>query len=106
MPKRPYTLVYAPATKEHLLAIDKEHHSLIRDAIVEQLRFEPDVESRNRKPLKRPVLPESEWEIRFGHQNMLRVFYRVRENPRQVDILAIAVKEGKDILIGGKKVQS
>ena len=106
MPKQPYTLVYAPATKKHLLTIGKEHHSLIRDAIVEQLTSAPGVESRNRKPLKRPVVPESEWEIRFGHQNKFRVFYRVRENPRQVELLAIAVKEGKDLIIGGKKIQS
>jgi mRNA-degrading endonuclease RelE of RelBE toxin-antitoxin system len=106
MPKQPYTLIYAPAAKKHLLAIGKEHHSLIRDAIVEQLTFEPDVESRNRKPLKRPVVSESEWEIRFGHQNKFRVFYRVKGKSRHVEILAIAVKEGKDIIIGGEKIKS
>ena len=46
MPKQRYSLIYAPATKEHLLVIDKEHHSLVRETIVEQLAFEPDVESR------------------------------------------------------------
>ena len=56
MLKQPYSLIYAPATKEHLLVIDKEHHSLVRETIVEQLTFEPDVESRNRKPLKLPVV--------------------------------------------------
>ena len=58
MPKEPYPLIYAPATKEHLFEINKENHSLVRDAIVEQLTFEPEVESRNRKPLKRPVVPD------------------------------------------------
>ena len=106
MPKQPYSLIYAPAIKEQLLQIDKEHHSLIRYAIAEQLTFEPEVESRNRKPLKRPVVPESEWEIRFGSQNQFRVFYRVHKNPRTVDILAIGVKQGKDLLIGGEKIES
>ena len=106
MPKQPYSLIYAPATKEHLLVIDKGHHSLVREMIVEQLTFEPDVESRNRKPLKRPVLPESDWEIRFGRQNRFLVFYRVRKNPRQVEILAIGIKEGKDLIIGGQKIKS
>ena len=106
MPKGPYPLIYAPATKEHLLEIEKENHALIRDAIVEQLTFEPEVESRNRKPLKRPVVPDSEWELRFGHQNRFRVFYRVRENPRQVEILAIGVKNGKDLMIGGQRIES
>ena len=60
----------------------------------------------NRKPLKRPVVPESEWEIRFGRQNRLRVFYRVRNNPGQVEILAIGIKEGKELIIGGQKIKS
>jgi hypothetical protein len=80
--------------------------SLIRETIVEQLKFDPEVESRNRKPLKRPVVPESEWEIRFGYQNRFRVFYRVRNNPRQVEVLAIGVKVGKNLVIGGQKIQS
>ena len=102
----PYALIYAPATKKHLLEIDKEHHSLIRDAIAGQLTFEPEVESRNRKPLKRPAVPESEWEIRFGRQNRFRVFYRVRQNPRQIEILGIGEKKGKDLMIGGQKIES
>jgi hypothetical protein len=86
MPKQPYSLIYSPVTKKHLLTIGKENHSLIRDEIVNQLTFEPLMESRNRKPLRRPIVPESEWEIRFGRQNRFRVFYRVRTNPRQVEI--------------------
>ena len=106
MPKQPYSLIYAPATKKHLLGIDKEHHSLVRETIVEQLTFDPEVESRNRKPLKRPVVPESEWEIRFGRRNRFRVFYRVRDNPRQVEILAIGVKDGESLIIGGQKIET
>jgi len=34
------------------------------------------------------------------------VFYRVHKNPRTVDILAIGVKQGKDLLIGGEKIES
>jgi hypothetical protein len=105
MPKQPYSLIYAPVTKKHLLTIGKENHSLIRDEIVNQLKFEPLMESRNRKPLRRPIVPESEWEIRFGRQNRFRVFYRVRTNPRQVEILAIGVKDGKHLMIGGDKIE-
>ena len=106
MPQERYSLIYAPAIKNHLLEIDKEHHSLVRNTIVEQLTFEPEVESQNRKPLKRPVVLDSEWEIRFGRQNRFRVFYRVRKNPKQVEILAIGVKDGKNLMIGGEKVES
>ncbi len=33
MPKRPFDLVYAPVTKEHLRAIEPKYYSLIRNAI-------------------------------------------------------------------------
>ena len=79
---------------------------MVRETIVERLTFDPEVESRNRKPLKRPVVPESEWEIRFGRRNRFRVFYRVRDNPRQVEILAIGVKDGESLVIGGQKIET
>lgn len=53
--KRSFALVYAAAVKQHLQAIEPKYHSLIRATIAAQLLFEPDVETRNRKPLQRPV---------------------------------------------------
>lgn len=48
-----FELVYAPITKSQLKAIDRKFWSLVRQEIENQLRHEPDVETRNRKPMKR-----------------------------------------------------
>ena len=53
--KQPYDVSYDQATKKHLRAIEPKYHSLIRAAIEEQLQYEPDKETRNRKPLRQPA---------------------------------------------------
>ncbi len=100
-----YLLVYAPVTKLHLKTIERKYHSLIRTSIEDELQVEPDVETRNRKPLKRPVTFEAEWELRFGPDNKFRVFYDINMDSHEVHILAIGVKEGNRLFIGGKEVK-
>jgi len=104
-PERRFELVYAPITEEHLKAIERKYYSLIRTAIEAQLRFAPDVETRNRKPLKRSANLGAEWEIRLGPGNRFRVFYEVDRKGRRVYILAIGEKRGERLLIGGKEVE-
>ena len=107
MPDQPrrFTIVYAPVTKQHLRAIDTKYYPLIRDVIAEQLSFEPATETRNRKPLKRPVLFMATWEIRFGPHNRFRVYYDVDLEQASVAILAIGIKHGNRIVIGGEEIQ-
>jgi mRNA-degrading endonuclease RelE of RelBE toxin-antitoxin system len=105
MRRRPFTLVYAPLVKEHLRAIDPKYYSLIRSQIETQLLLEPAVESRNRKPLKRPVAFEATWEIRFGQGNRFRVFYKVERKKMIVNILAIGEKKGNRLFVGGKEIE-
>ena len=76
-PRQKFVLIYAPLTKLHLKTIERKYYSLIRATIEDELQFEPDVETRNRKPLKRPVIFEAEWELRFGPDNKFRVFYDI-----------------------------
>ena len=61
-----------------------------------QLRSEPAVETRNRKPLRpNPIAP---WELRIGD---LRVYYEVHEVPdRIVQVLAIGLKIRDRVWIG------
>jgi mRNA-degrading endonuclease RelE of RelBE toxin-antitoxin system len=101
--KPPFALVYAAEVKLHLRAIDAKHHSLIRSAIEEQLLHEPDVETRNRKPLKRPVTFGADWELRLGPDNRFRVFYQVNAEGREVRVLAVGVKERDKLSIGGEE---
>ena len=100
-----YSLIYAPQVKSHLQTIERKYHSLIRTTIETRLKFEPDVETRNRKPLKRPVELGTDWEIRFGPDNRFRVYYSVEQEHKQVSILAVGVKKGNRLLIGGEEVQ-
>src|SRR5205085_1281933 len=87
MAKKPqYSLLFAPQVKNHLEAIERKYHSLIRDKIDEQLQFEPSVQTRNRKSLREPVLG-ADWELRFGPSNRFRVLYDIDEEHHQVVIL-------------------
>ena len=102
--KSRFDLIYAPQVKTHLQAIQRKYHSLIRRTIETQLQSEPNVETRNRKPLERPVELGADWEIRFGPDNRFRVFYSVEQENRQVFILAIGVKRGNRLIIGREEV--
>jgi hypothetical protein len=96
--------MYAPITRTHLRAIEAKYYALIRATIEERLAHEPDVPTRNRKPLKRPVFFEATWELRFGAGNRFRVFYDIDQTQRVVAILAIGIKRGNRLLIGGEEI--
>lgn len=56
MAKKPqFALMYAAEVKQHLRAIETKYHSLIRAEVETQLLFEPEEETRNRKPSRRPL---------------------------------------------------
>jgi len=102
--KPSFELIYAPLIKRHLKTLNSKFYSLIRDTIREQLQTEPDVETRNRKPLRRPIFGAT-WEIRFGPSNRFRVLYKVNLDEKQVEILAIGEKEGERLWIGGEEIK-
>ena len=103
--KRPFALVYADAVKEHLGTIETKFHSLIQSGIEEQLLFEPDVETRNRKPLRRPMFFGADWELRLGPDNRFRVFYQIDAENGEVRVLAIGVKDHNRLFIGGEEFE-
>jgi hypothetical protein len=103
--RRPFDLVYDREVKVHLRAIERKYHGLIRMTIEEQLRFEPEKETRNQKPLERPVAFEATWELRFGPENRFRVFYSVSHEFREVQILAIGTKERDRLIVGGEEIR-
>ncbi|HEX9872374.1 MAG TPA: addiction module toxin RelE [Candidatus Tectomicrobia bacterium] len=104
-PRQPFTIIYAPITRPHLRAIPGSYYSLIRTTIEERLSYEPHVTTRNRKPLKRPVFFEATWELRFGPGNRFRVFYDLDQKQHVVAILAIGIKRGNRLLIGGEEIR-
>ena len=101
--KRPFALVYADEVKDHLRAIEAKYHSVIQTEIETQLLHEPDAETRNRKPLKRPIVFWADWELRLGPDNRFRVFYQVNSGAREVRVLAVGVKERDRLFFGGEE---
>jgi hypothetical protein len=106
--KKPaFQIVYQPEIVRHLDAIEARHLSLIRTTIEEQLSYEPFTETTNRKPLLRESpFGENVWEIRFGPQNRLRVFYRADpDDAQRVLVEAIGIKNRNRLTIGGQEVK-
>ena len=102
--KEPFSLAFAPVVHKHLGAIEAKYDSLIRQKIEEQLTQEPDVETRNRKPVRPPAAFQAEWELRFGPNNRFRVFYQIDQEAREVRIVAIGVKDRNRLVVGGEEV--
>src|SRR5437588_11708411 len=100
--KQPFSLSYDRVIKEHLRAIEAKYRSLIRTTIEEQLSFEPETETRNRKPLQPPGAFGATWELRFGPNNRFRVLFAVDHERREVQIQAIGIKERDQLTIGGE----
>jgi hypothetical protein len=103
--REPFLISYDVKVKEHLLAIEKRYHSLIRTTIEEQLSYDADLETRNRKPLMRDVEFEADWELRFGPDNRFRAFYALDAAEHSVLVLAVGVKRGSKLSIGGEEIQ-
>lgn len=103
-PQRMFEVMYAPITKSHFRAIESKFYSLIREAIESQLRFQPDVQTRNRTPLKRPIVFGARWELRCGLRNRFRVFYKIDREMGQVSILAVGEKRGERLVVGGEEI--
>lgn len=105
--KPAFEIVYRPETVRHLNAIPSKYLSLIRETIKERLSREPFNETMNRKPLLRQSpFGENVWEIRFGPQNRLRVFYSsAPDAPRRVLVEAIAIKDRNRLMIGREGVK-
>ncbi|MGH9783728.1 MAG: addiction module toxin RelE [Terriglobia bacterium] len=101
--RRRFAIVFAPEILAHLDAIELKDHRLMRQAMEEQLSFWPGQATRNRKPLEPPAPFGATWELRFGPDNRLRVFYEVESGARIVHVLAVGIKERNQLRIGGEE---
>lgn len=105
MTDKRFRLVYDTEFVVQMRSIERKYHSLIRETIERQLVVEPDVETRNRKQLVRTTTFGARWELRFGANNELRLFYSVYPYKAEVHILAIGIKNREHLYIGGKEVK-
>ncbi len=102
--RKAHSLVYTASFKRHLKLVEAKYHSLIGETLENQLQYEPEEKTRNRKPLKKAMAFKAEWELRFGPDNRFRVFYRVAG--AEVIILAFGEKRGNRFFIEGEEVES
>ncbi len=96
-----YRIEYSPETVDHLRILTARQQTTILDTVEKQLRFQPGVETRNRKPMRpNPVAP---WELRIGS---LRVYYDIEDDPEYVVyIRAIGIKERNNVRIGKEVIK-
>lgn len=104
--KPKFEIEYADEVFEHLEAIESKYYRTIEEAIFEQLSYTPVAETRNRKLLDQPAPFEATWEIRFGIQNEFRAFYEVDETEKIVYVLAIGIKDGNRLIVGGQEYET
>ncbi len=100
-----FEITFSEEVREHLKAIERKYYGLIRESLQEHLSQTPNIETRNRKVLQQPAPFHAVWELRFGPQNRFRALYEVNEADRIVLILAIGVKEGNRLFIGGEEIK-
>ena len=95
-----YVIEYSPESEDHLRFLTTAQQRRTLDTVDRQLRHQPNLETRNRKPMRpNPIAP---WELRIGE---IRVYYDVIESPHPVvSVLAIGLKKGNVVRIGGEIV--
>lgn len=103
--RRKFSIIFAPEVTEHLDVVDRKYHRMIRRTIDEQLSHTPDKPTRNRKSLEGVIALGARWELRCGPQNRFRVFYEVDIDAKRVHVLAIGIKEGGRLRVGGEEIE-
>ena len=96
-----FEIEYSPDAEGHFRVLTVRQRATVLDEIDRQLQHEPDVETRNRKPMRpNPVAP---WELRIGN---LRVYYDIEYEPaKRVLIRAVGVKTRNVVRIEGEEIQ-
>jgi mRNA-degrading endonuclease RelE of RelBE toxin-antitoxin system len=95
-----FRIEYSPETEGHFKYLSRTQQITVLDEVDKQLQFQPDIETRNRKPMRpNPVAP---WELRIGD---LRVYYDFEvKDERVVFIRAIGVKLKNKVRIGNEVI--
>ncbi|NOH00942.1 MAG: type II toxin-antitoxin system RelE/ParE family toxin [Chloroflexi bacterium] len=93
-----YEIEFSPDALEDLEHFRKFEQQIILDGIHSNLRYEPIVESRNRKRLEPNDI--ADWELRIGRY---RVLYDVHEAILVVSIETVGVKVRNQLFVRGKK---
>jgi len=93
-----FEISFLPDAQEHLARFSARDQTFLLDEIDRQLLYEPDRQTRNRKPLGPNEL--ATWELRVGK---FRVFYDIETAETMVAIIALGLKGRNRLLIGDKE---
>jgi mRNA-degrading endonuclease RelE of RelBE toxin-antitoxin system len=93
-----YTIEFTQQAIDDLRWFNKYEQSQVLDGIDQQLRYEPVVETRNRKRLRQNTI--ADWELRMG---IFRVLYNVDEQISVVGIQRIGEKHRNRFFFQGKE---
>lgn len=96
-----YRIEYSPETESHFRYLSKQQQMTVLNTVEKQLQYQPDVETKNRKPMRpNPLAP---WELRIG---ALRVYYDFEAEPKRVVyIRSIGIKRRNDVRIGKEVIK-
>lgn len=91
-----YRIEYAPEAERHFRFLTVRQRAIVQDEVQRHLAYQPNVETRNRKPMRtNPLAP---WELRVGE---FRIYYEAKGKPEGiVQVLAIGIKLRDKIHIG------
>jgi len=92
-----FHIEFMPDAWEHIEALTARNQSILLDSI-EQLSHQPDVKTRNRKPLRPNSL--AGWELRVEN---FRVFYDIAPEENTVYVVAVGTKKRNLLFIGGER---
>ncbi len=96
-----YRIEYSPDTEDHLRVLTARQQKSVLDTVEKQLKYQPAVETRNRKPMRpNPIAP---WELRIGS---LRVYYDIEDDHEHVVyIRAVGIKDRNNVRIGKEVIK-
>ena len=95
-----FRLEFTPEALEDLRFLRPYDQRRILDSVQEQLRHQPEQETRNRKRL-RPN-ESAEWELRIG---TFRVFYDVDKETDLVKVEAVGYKQENTLFVHGEEYE-
>jgi len=93
-----FDIDFSPDALQDLLWFRQAEQVTICTAIEDQLRHQPNVETRNRKRLRPGHL--SEWELRVGK---FMVFYDVNAEESKVIVVRVGYKERSKLFFRGQE---
>ncbi|MBX7233906.1 MAG: hypothetical protein K1X65_05930 [Caldilineales bacterium] len=101
----PFEVIFDELVLAHFAVIERKDHALILDTIAQQLVYEPNLQTRNRKPLRIPNSLNATWELRCGMNNRYRLFYDIDLDNRLVILLAVGRKQGNRLMVGKEEIE-